>query len=147
MTFFVDANVIVYSRTRSSPYHEQCADIVEAVARGDARGRTSVAALEEVWHAETSGKVGDLSGLTERAYAVFAPLLSVTDNVFRLALSTRRDGLGTNDRIHVATCITNDIRTIVSADAAFNGVEGLRRIDPLDRPAIRALLTADPEDS
>lgn len=140
MTFFVDANVLVYSRTRSSPYHEACADIVEAVARGDAPGRTSVAALEEVWHAEISRKVGDLSGLTQRAYAVFTPLLGITDAIFRLALSSEIRRLDTKDRVHIATCFANDIATIVSADAAFDRVEGISRVDPLDAKAVRGLL-------
>lgn len=140
MTFFVDANVIVCSRTSSSPYHDTCADILEAIARGDAQGRTSVAALEEVWHAEASGKAGDLTGLTERAYTVFAPLLGVTDGVFRAALTSRHARLGTNDRIHVATCLASGIGTIVSADAAFDGIARVRRVDPLDRPRVEALL-------
>lgn len=130
MTFFVDTNVIVYSRIPSR-YHDPCLRVLTAIADG-APGRTSVAALEEVWHLELSGKTGELKGLTERAHTVFVPLLSVTDDVFRLALSLDLPKLGANDRLIVATCFANEIGTLVSADAGFDRVPGLRRIGPLD---------------
>ena len=47
MSFFVDANVLVYSAV-ASEYREPCLEVLEAIARGDADGRTSSAALEEV---------------------------------------------------------------------------------------------------
>jgi hypothetical protein len=43
-------------------------------------------------------------------------------------------GLGASDRLHVGTCAEHGIDTIVSADADFDRVKGLRRIDPLDAP-------------
>lgn len=49
MTFFVDANVVVYAAVPSSNYHRPCRDILRAIATGDADGRTSAAVLEEVW--------------------------------------------------------------------------------------------------
>lgn len=139
MTFFVDANVIVYARV-DSDRREACREILDAVARGVAHGRTSTAALEEVWHLELSGKAGTIAGLTQRAYTAFAPLLPVTDEVFRRALALKAPGLGANDRIHAATALANDIDVIVSTDAAFDGVPGLRRVDPLDDRARRRLL-------
>lgn len=138
MTFFVDANVFVYSWVPSE-YREPCLEILEAIG-GGADGRTSTAALEEVWYIELSGKAGDLRGLTERAYTIFAPLLPVTDEAFRLALKHDARSLGTNDRLHAGTCAAHGIEEIVSADAGFDGVRGLRRIDPLDARARRRLL-------
>jgi hypothetical protein len=35
----------------------------------------------------------------------------------------------------------HDIDTIVSADSGSDGMRGLRRVDPLDRRALRQLLT------
>jgi predicted nucleic acid-binding protein len=59
LTFFVDANVIVYAATEGQ-YRSSCLRILEAVANGDADGRTSPAVLEEVWHVERSGRAGPL---------------------------------------------------------------------------------------
>ncbi len=139
MTFFVDANVIVYAAVQS-PYRDPCLGILETIARGEADGRTSTAALEEVWWIELSGKAGNLTGLASRAYAVLTPLLAVTDEAFREALALSAPDLGPNDRLHVGTCHTNEIEIIVSADRGFDAVQGLRRVDPLDANALRQLL-------
>jgi predicted nucleic acid-binding protein len=137
--FFVDANIIVYSAT-AGPYGDACRAILKPISDGDADGVTSVAVLEEVWRVELSGKAGDVSGLARDAHALFTPLLPVTDETFAQALTLRAEGLGANDRLHVATCLENAIDAIVTADAAFDRVPGLRRIDPLDGRAVARLL-------
>jgi predicted nucleic acid-binding protein len=139
LSFFVDANVLIYSAVESD-YRQPCLEILEAVARGDAAGRISTAALEEVWYVELAGRAGDLSGLTERGYAIFSPLLPVTDEVFQLALSLDAPGIGPNDRVHVATCLGHGIEVMVSADSELDSVSGIRRVDPLDGRATRRLL-------
>jgi uncharacterized protein len=139
LSFFVDANILIYSAVESD-YRRPCHEILEAIARGDASGRISTAALEEVWYVELAGRAGDLSGLTERGYAIFSPLLSVTDEAFQVALSLDAPAIGPNDRLHVAACIVHGIDVIVSADSELDGVSGIRRVDPLDARARRRLL-------
>jgi len=138
MTFFVDANVVVYSAVECD-YRPGCLGVLEAIATGTADGRTSASVLEEVWHLERSGKVGGLTGLTERALEIFSPLLPVTDAAFRRALAIDAPRLGTNDRLHAGTCIEHAIGVIVSADAGFDS-SGLRRVDPGDLRGTRRLL-------
>jgi uncharacterized protein len=140
LTFFVDANVVVYSGVRDSPYREPCLEIMAAITRGEVEGRTSTAVLEEVWHIELSGRVRELDGLTARAYAILGPLLPVTDEAFRRALGLEAPALGANDRVHVATCLMHGIDLVVSADREFDSVPEIRRVDPLDGPARTALL-------
>jgi len=142
--FFVDTNVIVYAAVPCS-YRDPCLEILEAIGRGDAAGRTSTAVLEEVWWIELSGRAGDLGGLAERAYTIFSPLLPVTDDAFRHALSLPAPSLGPLDRVHVGTCHTHGIEVVVSADAGFDGVRGVRRVDPNDDRARRRLLGSRPE--
>ena len=138
MAFFVDANVVVYAAT-DGPFETACGDVMDAIGAG-ADGRTSTAVIEEIWHLELSRRVGDIFGLAERAYATFTPLLPVTDETVSQALALDAGNLGANDRIHVATCLENGIDTIVSADAGFDGVAGIRRVDPLDNRAVTGLL-------
>lgn len=138
MAFFVDANVVIYTAT-DGPMKSPCAAIMDAIGEG-ADARMSTAALEEVWHFELSGRGGNLDGLTRTAYAVFAPLLPVTDAIVARALGLDLAGLGANDRIHVATCLEHGIETIVSADAEFDGMRELKRVDPLDARAVKRLL-------
>lgn len=141
MTFFVDANVIVYAATEGE-YRGPCLDVLDAIARGRADGRTSPAVLEEVWYVERSGRAGPLDGLASNAYTVFTPLLAVTDDAFRLALALRAPQLGPADRVHAGTCLAHGVAVVVSADVAFDGVRGLRRVDPLDRRALGRLISA-----
>jgi predicted nucleic acid-binding protein len=142
LTFFVDANVVIYSAVPSQ-YREPCLEILDAISRGAAEGKTSTAVLEEVWFVERSGRAGNVDGLTARAYTLFTPLLAVTDEAFQLALSV--DGtsaLGTNDRVHVGTCWAHGVASIVSADAGFDRVRDLRRVDPLDLRGKLKLITS-----
>lgn len=139
MSVLIDANVIVYAAVPSK-YREPCLEILDAVARGKVDGRISTAVFEEVWHIELSGHAGKLTGLASRTYAAFAPLLPVTDEIVSRALALDAPRLGANDRIHAATALASGIDTIVSADAGFDGVADIRRVDPLDRAARGKLL-------
>jgi predicted nucleic acid-binding protein len=140
VTFFVDANVIVYSAV-PGPFHEASLQVLRAVARGEAIGRTSTAVLEEVWHIELRGRLRGLDGLARRAYEIFTPLLPVTDAIFGRALALEDTRLGANDRLHAATCLELGMEGIVTADDDFEGLPGLRRIDPSDRHSLMRLLT------
>ena len=138
--FFVDTNILIYSDGPGAN-RLACLEVLDAIALGQARGRTSAAVLEEVWHLELSGKAGSHHGLTEDALALFNPLLAVTDEAFRLAFALQaRSSLGANDRLHVGTCLAHGIRIIVSADAAFDSVAAISRVDPLNDAARRQLL-------
>lgn len=137
--FFVDANIAIYTRL-SGDYSEPCLEVLSAIATGDADGCTSTAALEEVWHFELSQRAPELAGMTQDAYTILLPLLSVTDEIFRDARALTTAKLGANDRIHAATCMSNGIGTILSADRGFDEVNGLRRVDPLDSAAVAELL-------
>jgi predicted nucleic acid-binding protein len=141
VTFFVDTNVLVYSAGEGE-HRAACLELLRAVAAGRADGRTSTSVVEETWHVELSGRAGPVAGLAKQAYAVFTPLLPVTDETVELALSLDAHQLGANNRIHLATCLQNGIDTIVTADAAFDRVRELRRIDPSNRRAVAALLRA-----
>ena len=130
MTFLVDANVIIYAAVPSK-YREACLEILEAIARGEADGRLSTAILEEVWLLELTGRAGALDGLARQTYLAFSPLLPVTDQILARALDLEAHRIGSNDRIHIATALAHDIDTIVSADADFDDVPAIRRVDPL----------------
>jgi predicted nucleic acid-binding protein len=56
-------------------------------------------------------------------------------------LTVPKRDLGPADRLHVGTCRSSGVDTIVTADSAFEGLPGLRRVDPLDPTAIRKLLS------
>lgn len=143
MSFFIDANVILYATSRDERA-EGSRRVLEAVARGDAVGRTSVAVLEEVWHLELSGRIEGIEGLTMRAYDLLNPLLSVTDEALRLAFELPpMTDLGANDRLHAGTCLKHGLPTIVSADRGFDDLRSPARVDPLDEARLSELLAGD----
>jgi predicted nucleic acid-binding protein len=141
MTFFVDANVFVYSVTES-PASASCLRVLEAVASGEAEGRTSPAVLQEVWHVIERLSGARQDGLVEGALTIFSPLLPVTEEVLGNALAVEASSLDANDRLHVGTCAVEGIDTILTADRGFDGVAGIRRVDPFDAEAVDLLLAA-----
>jgi predicted nucleic acid-binding protein len=141
VTFFVDANVIVYAAT-PCPQRDRCVGILRSIGRRTADGRTSPAVLEEIRHLELSGRIAGLGDTALDAYQLFTPLLSVTEEAFRVSLELDTPQLDSYDRLHAGTCADHGIDVIVSADAGFDGVQGLRRVDPMDERACRELLGA-----
>ena len=139
MTFFVDANAIIYSAVEG-PGREAGLKVLRAVALGDVDGRTSPAVLEEVWHVVERRYRGQLDGLVESALEIFSPLLPVTEEALTHALSLDASGLGPNDRLHLGTCAAHGIETVLTADRAFDGIGGVARVDPLDPGAVERLL-------
>jgi predicted nucleic acid-binding protein len=137
LTFLLDANVLVYSATESHR-RTACTELLDAVIRDGAEGRTSVGVLEEVWHIELSRELG-ISGLTERMALALRPLLPVSESTLRNALGLGGRA-GAFDRLHVGTCREYGIETIVSADHTFDGIAEIRRVDPLDSAAVAALI-------
>lgn len=139
MNFFVDANAILYSASEGSA-RQSCLKVLSAIAAGGADGRTSAAVLEEVWHVAARRHPGKPSGIVQAALEVFSPLLPVTEEALVHALSLPDSQLGPNDRLHLGTCAVNEIETVLTADRAFDGIDGIRRVDPFDTGAVDALL-------
>lgn len=138
MTFLVDANVLAYANADpATALGRSCSMLVEGIAGGKLDGRASTAILEELWHLELRGRPSGLEGATADTYAIFTPLLPVTDTVVAAALALDApSSLGANDRIHVATCLASGIEAIVTTDRAFDAIEGIVSVDPLDESAI-----------
>lgn len=143
MRAFIDANVIVYANVSPDPdLGRRCVRILAHATRPGSGLVTSTLVLEELLHLELSGRLAGVEGMALDACDALAPLLPLTEDVLRGALRLAVPGeVGSADRIHVATCQEAGIPAIVSADRAFDGVRGLKRIDPFDERAVARLLT------
>lgn len=140
--FFLDTNIFVYAATES-PYRDGATAVVEALGEDAVGATTSAAVIEELWHLELSGRVPGLSGVTDAAFTLVRPVLSVTDDIVAAALVAELPrSLGANDRIHVATCRANTIDTILTADQGFEHTPRLRWVDLADLPAVQALISS-----
>jgi predicted nucleic acid-binding protein len=85
---------------------------------------------------------GSLNGLIEKALTIFSPLLPVTEDALSHALSLPDSRLGAKDCLHVGTCAVHQIDAVFTADRGFDGVRGIRRVDPFDVAAVEELLAA-----
>lgn len=139
MLAFIDAAVIAYTRY-DAPQRAACTEIMSWVAEGRLPAATSVLAIEEVWHLEYRGRPLLPKGTASAARELFPVLLSVTPEHLPSALETESPGLGTAGRVHAAVAIDAGCEVIVTTDRAFDGLHGLRRVDPLDTDAIHALV-------
>lgn len=141
MTFFMDANAIVFSALDGEA-RANCARILTEIAIGNLDGRTSPSVLEEVWHVSRRRYGGRLDSLVPKALTIFQPLVPVTEDALAHALSMPNSRLGPKDRLHVGTCVSHEIDTVLTADRAFDGIRGIRRVDPFDDAAVEKLLAA-----
>ena len=139
MTWFIDTDVLVYALT-DGPRREPCLRLLHAIAAGDVRATTSTLVIEELWHLE--GRLGLAPGSARAAVEVFAEIVSVDDWAMLSAMDdVGSAGLGTADRVHAATCRSERLVGIISADRAFDSMAGLSRIEP-DSAGISPLLVA-----
>lgn len=142
---FVDANVFLYAIGAEHPYQGACQELLTAVVRGDVGGETSVEVLQEVVHSRR--RRGD-DEAPQRAREILRSEIPVhgiepADLERALALIEEHPALPARDAVHAATAINREIAVVLSADADFDQVGGLRRVDPLDAAGIEALRTAE----
>lgn len=136
---FIDAAVIAYTRY-DAPQRPACTEIMSWVAEGRLPATTSVLVIEEVWPLEHRRRPPLPAGTVRVASELFPVLLSVTPDHLRAALDSESPGLGMADRLHAAVAIDAGCEVIVTTDRAFDGLEGLHRVDPLDTGAVNALV-------
>ena len=74
------------------------------------------------------------------AAALFPTLLSATAEHLRVALTSESPELGTVDSAHVSVALAAGREVILTTDQSFDGVAGLRRVDPLDAEAVAGLM-------
>ncbi len=134
---FIDAAVIPYTRydaPATGVHRDQ-----SWVADGRLPAATSVLVIEEVWHLEYRGRPSLPEGTARAASELFPVLLSVTPDHLRAAQEYPPSSLGTAGRLHAAVALDAGCEVIVTTDGAFDGLDGLRRVDPLDTHALTAL--------
>lgn len=135
MTVFVDTAVIMYAAGGDHRLREPCRGILRAIVDGQLDGVTSAEVIQEILH-RFGGRGEPSTGaqMARHALDIFAPVLPVTDAVMRRMpdLIEAYPALSARDLVHVATCLEENIPSIVSPDGGFEQVDRPRRIDPAD---------------
>lgn len=135
MTVFLDTAVLLYAAGGEHPLREPCRRLLRRVADGELEAVTSAEVVQEILHRFTRiGQPQVGSALARASLDLLAPVLPLTHSLMRRVpdLVDRYPRLAARDLVHVATCLHEGIAAIVSPDRGFDGVDGLRRIDPAD---------------
>lgn len=138
----LDTNVFVYAIGGPSPYREPCRRIMELLATGEIEGEVSVDLVQEFLH-QRFRRTGDrhAAAAAARHVSMLVALhdVTATESLRALALFARHEQLGARDTMFAAVALNRGLDAIVTADRGFDGIPGLRRIDPLDDDAVASI--------
>ena len=126
---YLDANVFVYAAINTQKFGEKARSLLQKIQRGEEKAETSALTFDEVFWAV---KKHNLELAFEACQALLNfPNLEIIPADRELASSAlqliKECRLGPRDAIHAATAIAEKADCIVSTDADFDGVKGLRR--------------------
>ena len=141
--FLYDTSIFVYALGREHPYKEPCREIVRRAAAGDLQGEASGDLLQELVH-QRARRTGDRLEAARAARSV-AKLawwhpLEPNDVQRGIDLFETHDALDARDAVFAALAINRGIDAILATDRAFDGIDGLERIDPSDERAVATLI-------
>lgn len=130
---FIDTNVPMYAAGANHPLVEPARRVIEAAASARIDAVTDVEVFQEILYRYAHIRQ------QEKGFAIFdhflrvmmGRVLPVSDHDARAAreLAERYPGLGPRDLIHLAVMARHGIEEIVTADAGFDAVGEVRRID------------------
>lgn len=133
MQRFVDVGVFVYLLGPEHPQQAPCLALLAAAGRGDLELHASVEMIQElVFHrlrrVDRTGAVAE--GRAAARLCTLRPFdAAVLDKALELTATT---SIGGRNAVHAATALLWGFDAIVSPDRGFDGVPGLRRLDPAD---------------
>lgn len=134
----LDTAVFVYAVGTPHDYRDACRRLLDPDVLLSYGGEASVQAIQELLHQRTR-RTGDRIGsaTVARAMAQLCPLHELTADDLRVGLQLFEQvpTLTGRDALHAATAVNRGIPAIVSPDTDFDGIDGLRRIDPIDAAA------------
>jgi predicted nucleic acid-binding protein len=135
----LDTAVFVYAVGVDHPYRDACRRLLDPDVLHRYGGEASVQAIQELLHQRTR-RTDDRAGsvAVARAMATLCPLheLRADDLELGLQLFERARRLTGRDALHAATAINRGIPVIISPDPDFDGLDQLRRIDPIEAAAL-----------
>ncbi len=138
----LDTTVLAYAVGADHPLREPSRQVVSAIQVGHLDARTTVEVIQEFVHVRSRRRSRqDAVELARRYATLLAPLLSPSpaDLDDGLAIYSLQSGLGAFDAVVAAVAIARGADALVSADAGFAAVPGLRHVG-IPSPELDALL-------
>ena len=129
----IDTNIIMYAAGVAHPHKRPSVQLLEQVARGDIEAIINAETLQEILHRYRSIKRWtDGRKVYDLARQIFPEVIPVTSEVLdhaRHLLDANR-GLAARDALHAAVVIGEGLEAICTYDRDFDGIPGVRRIEP-----------------
>ena len=130
---FLDANIVMYALGGPHPLQQPCRKILEQTKSGTLRLVSDTEVLQEILYRYFSIQ---RSALAETAYTAVkemcVEILPVTLPAMDRALDLLKNNptITSRDAVHAGVMLHNSLRVIISTDSHFDGIPGIRRLDP-----------------
>lgn len=135
MKYFLDTSVFIYAAGKLHQYKDACLFIEELIAKDQIAAVIDTETIQEILYHYKVVKVLD-KGIKVARYVqkLVAEILSVTavDISAMIKLMEKYPRLDPRDALHGAVMLNNEISKIISTDKAFDIVDGIERVDPID---------------
>lgn len=132
-TLYVDTSVFLLAVGEPHPEREPCRRFLELAEQSGRPLHTSVETVQEfVFHRMRRGPRTEALGAARRVARACVLHPFDTDVLHEFLQLIERTGLRWRDAVHAATVRAVGLDTIVSLDADFDDVPGLRRLSPAD---------------
>lgn len=141
---FLDANIPTYAGGTVHPLKQPCVDILQLAAQAPRRVTTDTEVFQELLHRYLALNRWALGAHVFSNFATVVAgqveTIEFADVLLAAQLVTRYRGLSARDLMHVAVMQRVGIRLIATADAGFEQVNGINRLDPAQLGEWRYLL-------
>ena len=133
----LDVNVPMYAAGRDHPYREACVEVLSKVADGELVAVIDTEIIQEILYRygamrEWEVAVKMATNLLQLVPEILPVLPSDAATSVELFARYAPEGVMARDLIHVAVMRNNGINTIISTDAHFDLIEGIKRLDPVN---------------
>ncbi|HEY6323153.1 MAG TPA: type II toxin-antitoxin system VapC family toxin [Thermoanaerobaculia bacterium] len=129
----MDANIFMYAAGVEHPHKVPSAGFLLRIAQGEVDAAVDAEALQEILHRyRAMGQWADGRRVYESARRIVPITLPITCELIDAArdLLESHAGLTVRDAIHAAVALHSGADAICSYDRDFDGVAGLRRVEP-----------------
>lgn len=129
----IDSNIFMYAAGAEHPHKKPSLTFLERVACGDVEAAVDAKALQEILHRYRAiNRWGDGRHVYDLARRIVTVVIPITEEAVDAArvLLDGDDRLMARDALHVAVASLHAADAICSYDRDFDGIEGVRRIEP-----------------
>ncbi len=129
----VDANVFMYAAGQTHPHKSQSWRFLQKAARGECEIAVDAEVLQEILYRYRSiGRWQDGRRVYDMVRTIVPTVIPIDSEVLDVAraLLDRYSRLGARDALHAAVCHHLGVTVFCSFDTDFDGIHGIRRIEP-----------------